>query len=89
MFKPKYRKDARRSKSMHMQKSYGEDATNVNNDIVFGANVVHTKEAIEMGVNKQVLRTNFRFLHLVLALPNFVKGKNQYTLSPWAATYFL
>ena len=44
------------------------------------------KEAIEMGVNKQVF-AQIQIPALGLALPIF-KGANQYTLSLGAATYF-
>ncbi|EMF0084321.1 class A sortase, partial [Enterococcus hirae] len=47
-------------KKMHVDqinahaKSYKEDATNVNNDMSLGQMLSIQKEAIEMGVNKQV-----------------------------------
>ena len=67
-------------------KSYKEDATNVNNDMSLGQMLSIQKEAIEMGVNKQVF-AQIQIPALGLALPIF-KGANQYTLSLGAATYF-
>lgn len=58
-------------------KSYKEDATNVNNDMSLGQMLSIQKEAIEMGVNKQVL-AQIQIPALGLALPIF-KGANQYT----------
>ncbi|EJX76694.1 class A sortase, partial [Enterococcus faecium] len=67
-------------------KSYKEDATNVNNDMSLGQMLSIQKEAIKMGVNKQVF-AQIQIPALGLALPIF-KGANQYTLSLGAATYF-
>lgn len=60
-------------------KCYKEDATNVNNDMSLGQMLSIQKEAINMGVNKQV----FAQIHIPvrgLTLPIF-RGANQYTLS--------
>ncbi len=67
-------------------KSYKDDATSVNNDMSLGQMLSIQKEAIEMGVNKQVF-AQIQIPALGLALPIF-KGANQYTLSLGAATYF-
>ncbi len=67
-------------------KSYKDDVTNVNNDMSLGQMLSIQKEAIEMGVNKQVF-AQIQIPALGLALPIF-KGANQYTLSLGAATYF-
>lgn len=71
---------------MHMRRVYKEDATNVNNDMSLGQMLSIQKEAINMGVNKQV----FAQIHIPvrgLTLPIF-RSANQYTLSLGAATYF-
>ena len=49
-------------------KSYKEDATNVNNDMSLGQMLSIQKEAIEMGVNKQVF-AQIQIPALGLALP--------------------
>lgn len=67
-------------------KSYKDDTTNVNNDMSLGQMSSIQKEAIEMGINKQVF-AQLQIPALGLALPIF-KGVNQYTLSLGAATYF-
>ncbi|MGL9769055.1 class A sortase [Enterococcus sp. DIV0806c] len=67
-------------------KSYKDDVTNVNNDMSLGQMSSIQKEAIEMGINKQVF-AQLQIPALGLALPIF-KGANQYTLSLGAATYF-
>ena len=55
-------------------KSYKEDATNVNNDMSLGQMLSIQKEAIEMGVNKQVF-AQIQIPALGFSIANF-KGKS-------------